>query len=86
MPRRPATGDPALTPERETISTMVAGFGADAPDAYALDVGIVPSGDTALVEVTDGFALGSYGLEPDVYLAVLAIRWRQLAGEPIRRT
>jgi hypothetical protein len=77
-------GDPGLSPERETISTMVATFGADAPDSYALDVGIVPSGDTALVEVTDGFALDSYGLEPDLYLTVLAPRWRQLVGTPTR--
>lgn len=76
------SGAVELTPDGGTISSMVGAFGDDAPNAYAIDVGIVPSGDTALIEVTDGFALESYGLEPVLYLEVLATRWRQLVGPP----
>ncbi len=75
-------GEPALTPDWVTITSMVAAFGPNAPDGYAMDIGIIPSGDTALVEVTDGFALDSYGLEPLLYLGVLGARWRQLLGAP----
>lgn len=75
-------GDSDLVPDSGTIRSMVTAFGADAPHAYALDVGLVPAGDTVLVEVTDGFALGAYGLEPLLYLEVLANRWRQLLGQP----
>jgi hypothetical protein len=75
-------GDSDRMPDSGTIRSMVAAFGTHAPHAYALDVGLVPSGDTVLVEVTDGFTLGSYGLEPLLYLEVLAHRWRQLVGRP----
>jgi integrase len=69
-------------PDSGTIRSMVAAFGADAPHAYALDVGLVPSGDTVLVEVTDGFALGSYGLSPLLYLEPLIVSKQ---GRPVNR-
>jgi hypothetical protein len=73
-------GDPTVTPQEATIGAIIVAFGPDAPDAYAIDVGVLPSDDTALIEVNDGFALGSYGLATDLYLAVVGTRWRQLLG------
>jgi hypothetical protein len=73
-------GDPTITPRTTTIEAMVTAFGTGAPDAYALDVGVLASGGTALIEVNDGFALGSYGLATDRYLAILGTLWRQLLG------
>lgn len=46
--------------------------------AYGIDFGILKSGETALVEWNDGFALGSYGLEKDIYTDLLINRWKEL--------
>jgi hypothetical protein len=48
--------------------------------AYALDFGILDTGQTALIEWNDGFALGSYELEPAVYTDMLIARWLELTG------
>lgn len=55
---------------------------ADAPAGYSLDVGVLESGETALVEVNDGWALGLYGqsLTPKEYLGLLTARWEQIHG------
>jgi hypothetical protein len=38
------------------------------------------AGQTALVEVNDGFGLGSYGLEAGLYLDLVLARWAELVG------
>jgi hypothetical protein len=56
----------------------------DAPSAYALDVGVLSDGGTALVEVNDAWALGLYRGMDDIasYLAMLQSRWSQLRNKP----
>jgi hypothetical protein len=46
----------------------------------SIDLGVLDTGATALVECNDAWALGLYGrsLHPTHYLALLASRWRQL--------
>lgn len=46
--------------------------------AYAIDFGILPTAETTLVEWNDGFALGSYGLDKEVYTDLLITRWEEL--------
>ena len=56
-----------------------------APAAYGLDLGVLSTGETALVEVNDAWALGLYGrsLDSKDYLQLLTTRWRQVvAGKP----
>lgn len=50
------------------------------PAAYSLDVGVLESGETVLVEVNDGWALGLYGqsVESRDYVWLLWARWEQL--------
>lgn len=48
------------------------------PCAYSLDVGILPDGKNVLVELNDGFALGSYGLSWAFYLPFVHDRWIEL--------
>ena len=50
------------------------------PHPYALDMGVLSSGDTALVEVNDAWAIGLYGgaLKPYDYVRFLAARWSNL--------
>lgn len=77
--------DNAPSPDQDVLAAAIAAFGAsaDAPVSYAIDLGVLSTGETALVEVNDGFALGLYGrsLRPVDYLRLLTARWRQIAGK-----
>lgn len=53
---------------------------AEAPAAYALDVGLTKDGKTVIVEVNDGYSLGCYGLDPLLYAKLLSARWAQIVG------
>lgn len=53
----------------------------DAPAGYALDFGLTRDGKMLLVEASDGFALGSYGLLYINYAKLLSARWAQLTGQ-----
>jgi len=49
-----------------------------APAGYAIDFGVLKNGETALVEMNDGYSLGSYNLEDDKYADLLLARWEEL--------
>lgn len=74
---RPYKGDPLVFPDADRVRDAVASF-TDAPAAYALDVGVAEDGRTLLVEVNDGYAVGSYGLSPMRYAALIDARWAEL--------
>lgn len=78
-------GEPLRFPDPPTIRAMVARW-ADAPVAYALDVGIIDGGITRMVEVNDCYALGSYDLPSRVYAQMLADRWREIVTVAERPT
>lgn len=61
------------------VRKMTAAY-SDAPAAYALDIGLTSEGDTVIVEVNDGYSLGSYGLDPLLYAKLLSARWAELTG------
>ena len=42
------------------------------------DFGLLTSGETALVEWNDAFALGSYDLDPQLYTDLILTRWEEL--------
>lgn len=48
---------------------------AEAPAAYALDVGLTKDGKAVIVEVNDGYSLGCYGLDP-LHYAKLNMNYR----------
>ena len=50
----------------------------DAPKGYAIDFGVTADGKTVLIEVNDGYALGSYGLMEIDYAKLLSARWAEL--------
>lgn len=72
-------GDPLLFPHK---GTMLEGLEAynNRPSAFAMDWGVTEKGDTLLVEVNDGFALGNYSLRAPEYVTVFETRWRELRG------
>ena len=63
----------------QKVKEMISSY-SDAPAAYSLDLGITSEGDTLIVEVNDGYALGSYGLDPLLYAKLLSARWAELTG------
>lgn len=87
---------PSPMPDIETVNSMIERMSADreAPIAYALDAGVLSTGETALVEANDAWALGYYSgsLSHEDYLRMLWARWQQIAGvakplpEPLQAT
>jgi hypothetical protein len=51
-----------------------------APAGYAMDMGLTKEGKTVLIEVNEGYALGSYGLFYVDYAKLLSARWAELTG------
>lgn len=79
--------DDAREPSRDVLLAAIEAMSGSsgAPAAYAVDLGVLDTGETVLVEVNDAWAIGLYGrsLEPRDYLRFLANRWRQIAaGKP----
>lgn len=72
-----AAGKDGPLPDMYVVQQMAKDF-VGAPSAYALDVGVLSSGETALIEVNDGFSLGRYGIPADVYTQLLQTRWEEL--------
>jgi hypothetical protein len=52
----------------------------NAPAAFALDFGIDEEGKMKLVEVNDGYSLGTYGMESIKYVRFLSARWAELTN------
>lgn len=52
------------------------------PSAYSIDLGVLSTGQTVVVEVNDGFALGTYGLPWNLYVPMVCDRWLELTADP----
>ena len=75
-------GDPFRYPDPEVARAAVRDFQPEASVAYGIDFGVTDDGRTLLVEVNDAYALGSYGLAPPKYAAMLEARWLEMVGQP----
>lgn len=75
------SGDKGIEPDYFQVSIMMAAYSAAnvGHGSYAMDVGVLECGQTALVEMNDGFAIGAYDQIPgDVYLEFLQSRWNEM--------
>ncbi|MEM0963247.1 MAG: ATP-grasp domain-containing protein [Bacteroidota bacterium] len=72
-------GDPLAFPDRGLVAEALAAY-ADAPAGFCLDVCVTSGGDTALVEVNDGYSLGNYGLPAHPYARLLEARWDEMVA------
>ena len=54
--------------------------GIGTPNGYGTDFGVTDDGRTLLIEVNDGYALGSYGLYYLDYAKLLSAIWAELTG------
>jgi hypothetical protein len=50
----------------------------EAPAAYGIDFGVLDTGQTALVEMNDGVAIGAYSIDKRPYTDLLMTRWAEL--------
>lgn len=64
-------------PDVNIIKTAVQSY-TTAPAGYSADFGLTDTGKTLLIEINDGYALGSYGLFYVDYAKLLAARWAEL--------
>lgn len=74
-------GDAEAAPDRQILEQAVTLLdqAGQSVAGYALDFGVLSSGETALVERNDGFALGAYeGLEAKDYADLVIARWTEL--------
>ncbi|MBB6053412.1 ATP-grasp domain-containing protein [Armatimonas rosea] len=70
-------GHPLTFPDPATITACLSAY-PDAPAGYSADFGVLESGQTALVELNDGYALGHGGLIGSAYAELLRARWEEL--------
>jgi len=47
-------------------------------NGYGIDFGVLQNGETALIEWNDGYSLGSYGLEDELYTELIIARWEEM--------
>jgi len=75
-------GDPGRTLDEQIVTEAVQTYrmSGEAPAGYGIDFGVLDSGQTALIEVNDGFSLGSYGLPRSIYTDLTISRWCELTG------
>jgi ATP-grasp domain, R2K clade family 2 len=73
-------GDNGLLLDMEKVKKAIADLteSMTATVAYGIDFGVLDNGQTALVEWNDGFALGGYGLDKEIYTDLLLARWAEI--------
>lgn len=77
-------GNFTVHPNYFIVNSCIADY-KDQPAAFTLDVGVVSDiggHKTLLVEVNDGYAMGSYGLRPFEYAKMISARWSQIVNIP----
>jgi hypothetical protein len=78
------SGDPSAIPDYKIAEAAVKTYSAEdgAPSGYAIDFGVLTTGETALVEVNDGFGIGAYAdTVTDAYMEMLIARWNQIVSQ-----
>jgi hypothetical protein len=48
------------------------------PKGWTLDFGVTHDGNTILIETNDGYSIGNYGLDSQIYAELLQNRWYEL--------
>lgn len=73
-------GDKAAHLDMRTVADALSAYRAsgEAPSAYGIDFGVLETGECALVEANDGYALGAYEIAAKPYTDLLIRRWQEL--------
>lgn len=74
-------GNPYLVPEEKFVEDLVRRAKKELKEkSFTLDIGIKDNGETFLIEINDGWAVGNYGMPPEDYYSFVKSRWLQLTG------
>ena len=73
------TGDFTKNIDYDIVKNAIKDY-PNQPVAYSLDFAVTDEGKTTLIEINDGFALGSYGLNPIIYTRMIIDRWLEMTG------
>lgn len=73
-----------LTEVNRAIRTLEAA--GESYAGYAIDFGILDSGQTALIELNDGYAIGAYAIDRQNYTEMLWARWEELLTQREKQT
>jgi hypothetical protein len=78
-------GNPSIAIDMPQAQEAVACFEAseNAPAGYGIDFGVLRSGQTAMIEVNDGYSLGNYALSDELYADLIEARWTELMAPPV---
>ena len=76
---RPYKGDWKIHYDPSVIGNAIKDY-VSVSNAYGIDFGVTSNGETLLVEVNEGYALGCYGLFPHLYAKLLITRWAELTN------
>lgn len=73
-------GDESVHPSEKVIQSAINELyeAGEAYAAFGIDFGVLSSGETALIEMNDGFALGAYKVSPSDYGELVYKRWLEL--------
>ena len=71
------TGDFTVLPDFDLVYGAINDY-EEQPLSYSLDFGITDKGETQLIEINDGFALGAYGLNSIYYCKFIRDRWHEI--------
>ena len=66
-------------PHNKVVGDMIRKF-KNAPQSYCLDVGVLASNETILIEMTEILAASNYGLPPYLHSQMIEVRWAELTG------
>lgn len=73
------TGDFTKNIDYNVVNNAIKDY-KDQPIAYSLDFALTDNNETTLIEINDGFALGSYGLNPIIYTKMIIDRWVEIVS------
>ena len=62
---------------QQFLSSLI--LGREFPSAFALDLGVLSTGEVALIEMNDAFSIGKYnGIDDKTYAEFVITRWEDL--------
>jgi len=75
------SGDFTVFPQIEVINTIKRVYEEGLStklSAYTIDVGVLSTCETVLVELNDMWAIGAYGFDPEMYVRMVASRFKEI--------
>ena len=78
MDSRNYSGDFMVTPDYSYVINDIRDNRETFPCSYTIDVGVLTSGESVVVEYNDMWAIGNYGVPNDIYLRMLKNRYFEI--------